>query len=122
MPEDPTNLIAKATFNCVICGKEAATLELNKTESGVELSRKSFTSLLTTPVSGMALNNLTALLEAGDVRALHALDLEYAPCYCPQCGDCFCGDHWRVWDVFEEDWHDCVRGECPNGHQRLLED
>ena len=59
----------------------------------------------------------------GDARTLHALDPELAPFYCPACHRTFCGDHWRRDDVFDEDgFHDAIRGTCPDGHERLLED
>jgi hypothetical protein len=27
------------------------------------------------------------------------------------------------WSVFDDDgWHDSIRGRCPHGHERMLED
>ena len=35
----------------------------------------------------------------------------------------YCGAHWGTEDVFEDDYfHDRIRGTCPEGHARMLED
>jgi hypothetical protein len=45
------------------------------------------------------------------------------PFFCPVCDKCYCGTHWKRWDVFDDDgWHDSIRGACPEGHERMLED
>jgi predicted RNA-binding Zn-ribbon protein involved in translation (DUF1610 family) len=103
----------KAIHRCSRCDNEAATLTC---ENGT-FTRATFTGTLTQPE--------TASVRAaiGDARTLHALDLELAPFYCPTCRRTYCGDHWRVEDVFDEDgFHDAIRGACPEGHERLLED
>jgi len=47
---------------------------------------------------------------------------ELAPFYCPACDRSYCGEHWNATDVFEDGVHDSIRGTCPEGHERLLED
>jgi hypothetical protein len=101
-----------ATHFCSRCGKEAGKL----TCAGGELRRESFTSVLTqreTPAARAVI---------GDARALYELDLELAPFYCPRCDRSYCGEHWASADVFEDGMHDSIRGTCPEGHERLLED
>lgn len=63
-------------------------------------------------------------IERGDAAALHAMDFEVTPFFCPACEACYCGDHWLRHDVFDPDdgWHDSIRGTCPQGHERMLED
>ena len=101
-----------AKHRCALCGKEAGTL----TCAEGELRRVSFTSVLTqreTPA-------VRAVI--GSARALFELDFELAPFYCPACDRSYCGDHWHASDVFEDGVHDGIRGTCPEGHERLLED
>jgi hypothetical protein len=98
---------------CELCGQEAAKL----TCADGELRRETFTGTLTQPE--------TAAVRAAiaDAAALYALDLELAPFYCPECRRTYCGDHWDRRDVFEAEYlHDSIRGTCPEGHERLLED
>jgi predicted RNA-binding Zn-ribbon protein involved in translation (DUF1610 family) len=103
----------RAIHRCSRCENVAATLSC----ANGTLTRETFTGTLSqreTPRVRAAI---------GDARALHALDPELAPFHCPACGRTYCGDHWRVEDVFDEDgFHDAIRGTCPEGHERLLED
>ena len=102
----------RAKHLCARCGKEAGTL----TCADGELRRVSFTSVLTqreTPAVRAAL---------GSARALYELDFELVPFYCPACDRSYCGEHWSATDVFEDGVHDSIRGTCPEGHERLLED
>jgi hypothetical protein len=71
------------------------------------------------------LEPLEAALMARDVRAIFALEPELAPFYCPPCQASYCSDHWEWWDVWDDEWtgwRDSVRGRCPRGHERMLED
>jgi len=63
-----------------------------------------------------------AALGAGNARALHALDSEFVPFWCPRCGASFCGQHWVTWDLFDDGFFDEKRGRCPAGHERRLFD
>lgn len=122
-PERPP--AAEAGFACSLCGKEAGRLRLLGDASGGELRRESFTSALTSGVGAAQFEQVRSALAARDARALHAIDLEYTPFFCPRCDAVYCGAHWLKWDVFDDDdpgHHDSVRGRCPNGHERMLED
>jgi predicted RNA-binding Zn-ribbon protein involved in translation (DUF1610 family) len=117
--------VAQAAFACAACGGQAGALELRGSRTRAELVRESFTGTLTEPLTSGAVEPLRAALAAGDAGGLFALDPEYAPFYCPTCGASYCGDHWTRWDVFDDempDWHDSIRGRCPHGHERMLED
>ena len=63
-----------------------------------------------------------AALGAGDAEALHALDLEYVPFWCPRCNASYCDRHWVTWDLFADGFFDEKRGRCPAGHERRLFD
>ena len=100
-------------------------IELTGSPEDANLRRVTFTGVLTQPVSGSAYRRMQTALDAGSPRLVYGQDPEFAPFYCPTCDATYCGDHWIRWDVFDQDppnWHDSIRGRCPEGHERLLED
>ncbi len=114
-----------ATFSCAVCGALAGSLTLEGGRDSAHARRESFVSTLTRAVGRDEFGPLRAALVGDDARALHALDVELAPFYCPDCDATYCGEHWVRWDVFDDDdptWHDSIRGRCPHGHERMLED
>ncbi len=115
----------RAAFDCSLCGERAGSLVLEGRGRSAKVLRESFTSTLTLPVGPALRGPLRAALEAADARALYELDFELAPFYCPQCDAIYCGAHWQRWDVWADDhpaWHEEIRGRCPRGHERMLED
>ena len=122
-----SSIEAEAKFECCLCGKEAGHILLLRTTEGVELLRYSFTSIMG-PVGGLEqkkIAKLRAVIDRHNARPLFALDLELTPFYCLECDRCYCGDHWIWWSEFDEDapmFRDCIRGRCPSGHERMLED
>ena len=73
----------------------------------------------------VATSRILAALGAADAEALHAVNPEFAPFWCPRCRAAYCGEHWRTWLVFDEDdptWFEEQRGICPEGHERMLVD
>ena len=113
-------------FACAACNAQAGVVQLFGPVDRAEVVRQSFTSRLTFPVGAETFETVRAMILAGDIGRLHAFDQEVACFYCPLCLACYCGDHWAHWDVFEEEdgfsWHDSIRGRCPRGHVRMLED
>jgi hypothetical protein len=119
-PKDP-RIWANAE-TCEICGGTAGSIALD--ESG-ELRRESFTGVITARLPDTATGQLRAALITGDAAAVYDLDPDLAPWWCPEWSYAYCGDHWVHWDVFDEDdpnWHDSIRGRCPEGNERILED
>lgn len=118
--------VVRATYVCAVCGRTAGEIALHGSSERAELRRESFTGSLLAPVSGGdAFAMLHAVLAEGRADAAFGLDPEFAPFYCSACARSYCGDHWDRWDVFDEDvpdWHDSIRGRCPQGHERMLED
>jgi hypothetical protein len=104
--------VGKAVHRCRLCSKPAGTLVVE----GNKLRRESFTGTLTQPLT----DSVRAAI--GDAQALYGLDPELAPFYCPRCRANYCGEHWRSYDIFEDGLHDSIRGACPLGHDRMLED
>ena len=73
----------------------------------------------------VATRPILAALAAADAEALHAVNLEFAPFWCPRCRTAYCGEHWQTWLVFDEEdpaWFEEQRGICPEGHERMLVD
>jgi hypothetical protein len=116
--------VGRATFVCSLCGKEAGLIRVQE-EGRTELRRESWPGVLILPVRGALLESLKLALEAGDVPGLYALEPELTPFWCPSCERSYCSDHWDWWDVWDDEWsgwRDSVRGRCPEGHERMLED
>jgi hypothetical protein len=115
--------VAEYPFICSRCGELAGFVQLFGNANAAKLVRTSFTSRLTGIVEPASFERLQHAIIKGDARALYELDLEFAPFYCAKCNKSFCGAHWKRWDVFDPDgWHDSIRGVCPEGHERMLED
>ena len=114
-----------ATFPCGICGREAGVIRLRAGRNTLEARRESWPSVLILPLRGALLDSVREALAARDVPALFALEQELTPFYCPTCDASYCSDHWDWWVVWDEEWtiwRDSVRGRCPKGHERMLED
>jgi len=70
-------------------------------------------------------DRLRAAFRDGRPEAFLALNEEFVPSWCPRCPAIYCADHWRTWLVFDPEhpiWLEETRGECPNGHERMLSD
>ncbi len=100
---------------CAECGQPAAVVEAD----GDQFRRDTFTGLLTQPLTEAA---RAALHTTDPPLALYALDPELAPFYCPECRRAYCKDHWQTLNVFDGDALDAIRGTCPRGHERMLDD
>jgi hypothetical protein len=137
---DPPASAHVAAFDCEVCGVRAMRLILPTEtappgeEGDVHVQGPGFLELQSDlgqtffAVSGGKVPPDGSLLEAfaeGEPEAFYRLNLEFVPNWCPRCPRLYCRDHWRVWEVFDPDdpaWHEETRGECPNGHERMLAD
>lgn len=117
--------LVRATFACSVCGNEAGVVLVRRDGEQHEARRESWPGVLILPRTAEELAPLRVALESADVRQVFAFDLELAPFYCPACDAVYCSDHWDWWDVWDDElsgWRDSVRGRCPQGHERMLED
>ena len=124
-PSSSSSPLVAATreFSCSLCGEVAATVTVCRSEDHASLVVSGFLGHSTTRLPLPALESLAGSVQRGDAPALLSVDGEFAPFYCPKCSSIFCRRHWRTWSVFDDDgWHDSIRGTCPNGHERQLED
>lgn len=120
--QHPGSPIASHRFVCCICGETAGVVELLDIGNGFEIDRSGVTGRMECRVGANDVERLSSAIVSGDVRLLHAHDFEITPFYCPTCGMCYCAAHWKTQDIFDEGFHDCIRGTCPKGHERMLED
>lgn len=132
-----------AAWVCAICGERASSIVLLSpgerdprlgSEPGSpvgvetvfsEFDRVSITGgpvSVTLSINRADVERVSDAIVAGDVRALFAIDREFAPFWCPECEASYCGEHYRHWDVYDDGFFDCVRGVCPRGHERMLMD
>ena len=122
----PRILSAERAFACAACGAQAGIVQLFGPAGDAELIRQSFTSRLTARIPAEGFESVRGIILSGEIQPLYDWDQEVASFYCPSCHCCYCGEHWIRRDVFEEDdgftWHDSIRGRCPQGHERMLED
>lgn len=71
---------------------------------------------------------LFSWLAAENLPALHSyMEVEREiegglDAYCPCCDKIFCREHYRVSERWDEGFYDCSYGECPAGHNRLIDD
>ena len=130
----------EAVFACARCGGEAARVSVRPRGMLGPASWPSHVPLtfdrvvieagkLSTSMGGSAIDAvIPAVLRAlgnADAAALFAADLELAPFWCPTCAASYCGDEWVIWTVYGEDdpeWVEELRGRCPAGHERMLQD
>lgn len=116
-----------ASFPCARHGSVAGTLHLHRMPGGDDwlLVEEGFLGKTSTRLGPAAAERVAQALERADAAALYALDLEYAPFYCPTCEKVYCVDCWRTFLVFADDlpgWLEETRGTCPEHHERMLSD
>jgi len=117
--------VAEATFACAVHQAEAGRVALHEHAGQRVAAVESFVCRQLVSLGGQAAAELRGHLDAADVAALHRMDVELAPFYCPECRAVYCGQCWRTWHVFDDEmpgWLDETRGTCPNGHERMLVD
>jgi len=73
-------------------------------------------------VSHPPADDVAAALARADAASLYAIDPELAPFWCPACAAAYCADHYRAWATFDDGFYDATYGECPRGHERMLDD
>jgi hypothetical protein len=118
--------VAQAGFTCARHGTEAGTVRLHGSEgAGWILIMESFVCRHQERIGTDKAGALRDALGRADVGRIYALDLEWAPFFCPTCAKVYCGACWRTWLEFDPDfpgWLEEQRGACPEGHERMLSD
>lgn len=116
-------ILAEHEFSCCLCSSSAGKVVLEMKDDRATMFIFSFTGNVRSHVPLSALPNAQMALSKGIVQTLYEIDIEFTPFYCPRCQKCYCKEHWRYWDVDDEDgWYDSTQGVCPAGHERMLSD
>lgn len=110
---DP-EVVAREVWPCARCGADAGAVELRL---GNVLRREGPGSILVLALADEDVERWRALLATGSSTALHAADPEVAQFHCPGCAADYCE---RCWQLIA--YRDTLRGTCPSGHERMLED
>jgi hypothetical protein len=118
---------AQANYTCARHGTQAGSLHLHRFEGGSDwlLVEEGFLGKTSMRLGSAAADRVAQVLERADAATLYALNLEYAPFYCPTCEAVYCGECWRTFLVFADDlpgFLEETRGICPQGHERMLSD
>jgi hypothetical protein len=123
--EDPDDQLADhlvVAFPCSLCDRPAATVDLAPDGAVVV---EALIGRITQWIGPMGVPRLGMILASRDVRALYALNAEWASFYCPTCDRAYCSAHWHFDVRYDDDfpgWYDCTYGTCPMGHRRLVDD
>lgn len=113
-------------FTCQVCGETAAHVSLETPAAGnarLVISASVMDQESSAPPRLLAALRLA--LASGDPASLYAVDLFFAPFFCPQCNACYCAHHWIAFPCFDDDfpgWYDCTYAFCPQGHRRIIDD
>jgi hypothetical protein len=116
-------ILAEHEFKCSLCSSSAGKVSHKVKDNKSTMFISSFTGNVQSHIPPRAVSGAHKALSEGDVKTLYMMDIEFTPFYCPRCQKCYCREHWRYWDVDDENgWYDSTRGVCPVGHERMLSD
>lgn len=113
------------SFFCASCGRRAETVSLSRSRAPLPVVRVGF-GQNTVGLDAPSADRVEALLLLEDPAALYSFRPFYAASFCPDCGACYCRQHWLdrssgppAWgDAWSYDWVES--GRCPEGHRREL--
>lgn len=134
--------IVKAVYRCAACEKTAATVALLPHGAhDPELDARALRHAPATLISHDVCGRHALAVSAGRVAAITRTLRESAKAassqaggelshsYCPKCRACYCADHWKMADRYEDlrkpgdqVWYDSTWGVCPKGHRVMLDD
>lgn len=119
---DDRPVLATLALTCDGCGAAAATVSLLGPAAEPWLRCDGFLGRLTARARPADVPALRAALERRDLDALDDLEPEAASCRCLACDRIFCDSCWRTTVELDDGFFDCIRGVCPQGHRRMLQD
>src|SRR3954454_7368329 len=107
----------EGVFTCAKCGREAARVSVRgpgvpdpavagESPFGYDASRVIVEAgKLSVRMGGAevdaAIPAVLAALATSDAAAIHRVDPEIAPFWCPTCSAPYCADEWTVWEVYD---------------------
>ena len=118
----------RITLCCHKCGKVSAAIALIEQSGRLTLEVTGFIGICQfyeiaqRAVDRESFNKIRMLVRTGLVE-LHRLNPDAFGFICRKCGCAYCIDCWEsVHDIFDEGFHDEIRGQCPEGHEQMLQD
>ncbi len=120
------DIVAEASFSCSICNKFAGSIQLKGSKSSVQCTCKNFAGeMIVSFRDKIIIKKYSTALDSKDLNTLFSTDFETVPFYCPKCNACYCGDHYVTMPLFDPEesmYYDSLKGTCPQGHTRMLQD
>lgn len=121
--------VSKFCIRCHECNQSAIVIELHKQASErFSIVTKGFIGRVTTfamgqgPVTEQLFDKIKVLAETNLV-ALHSDDPDMFGFVCRQCGYAYCINCWKsIHNTFDGEFFDATRGQCPHGHEQMLQD
>ena len=116
------------TVSCHKCGKVSAAIALIEQGGRLKLQVTGFIGIchfneMAQKTVDRELFNKIRMLVRTDLVELHRLDGDAFGFICRKCGRAYCIDCWRnVHDIFDEGFHEEIRGQCPAGHEQMIQD
>jgi hypothetical protein len=118
----------RLAVSCHKCGKVSATIELIEQSGRLALEVRGFIGVCQAyeiaqrTVDRELFNKIRKLVRT-DLVELHHLDSDHFGFVCRKCGCAYCIDCWEsVHNIFDEGSLDEIRGQCPNGHEQMIQD
>ena len=107
----------KASFGCESCDNDVFSIQYNDNSNRlivdtIGVSRRE------TGVPTYAKAGIKAAIEQKDARLLYSINTEYARNYCEACDKLYCGEHWKIFPIMDDDWCDGFVWTCTRGHSK----
>lgn len=128
MADEPTPLVS-CTLHCFICGAVAERLTLRARPSydgrGTvhSIHREVFSPIAQSRVIAEDVAEAKKAIEAANLRALMSVNPNWVSSFCPECGCCYCQEHWSQRPVSDDEgFYEYTEGTCPVGHETTMDD
>lgn len=123
-------LTASVILPCARCGQPAATFTVLAATEGAglwrdrdRLERTGFMGAVTKFGSRVSFTNFIAAIQRRDYQAAGQFDPDFVAFHCWSCDQDYCESCWQIGPPeFDEDFYDCTRGACPQGHEQIVDD
>ena len=118
----------RLTVSCHKCGKVSAAIELIEQSGRLTLEVRGFIGIcqfneIAQKAVDRELFNKIRMLVRTDLVELHRLDDDAFGFICRKCGCAYCIDCWEsVHNIFDEGFLEEIRGQCPEGHEQMIQD
>jgi hypothetical protein len=118
----------RLTVSCHKCGKVSAAIELIEQSGRLALEVRGFIGIcefyeIAQKAVDRELFNKIRMLVRTDLVELHRLNGDAFGFICRKCGCAYCIDCWEsVHNIFDEGFLEEIRGQCPEGHEQMIQD